>query len=46
MHRDQVINDPPMFPFLTVEHLFHQSMEGMVSGMRLVEFIEDGKGRS
>jgi hypothetical protein len=45
MRRDQAVDDPPMFPFLAVEHLFHHSLEGRVSGMRLVEFIEDGEGR-
>jgi hypothetical protein len=46
MRRDQVIDDLPMFPFLTVEHLLHHSLEGRVSGMRLVEFVEDDEGRS
>jgi hypothetical protein len=35
-----------MFPFLAVEHLFHHSLEGRVSGMRLAKFVEDGEGRS
>jgi hypothetical protein len=34
-----------MFPFFTVEHLFHHSLEGRVSGMCLAEFIEDGERR-
>jgi hypothetical protein len=43
MHRDQVIDDLPMCPFLVVEHLFHHILEDMVSGIHLAEFIEDGE---
>jgi hypothetical protein len=46
MRRDLVVDDPPMFPSLTVEHLFYHSLGGRVSGMLLVEFVEDGEGSS
>jgi hypothetical protein len=46
MRHDQAVNDPPMFPFLVVKHLFHHSLEGRVSGMRLAVFVKDGEGRS
>jgi hypothetical protein len=39
MRRHQVVDDPPMFHFLTIEHLFHHSLEGRVSGMHLAEFV-------
>jgi hypothetical protein len=36
MRHDQAIDDPPAFPFFAIEHMFHHSLEGKVSGMCLV----------
>jgi hypothetical protein len=35
-----------MFPFVAIEHLFHHSLEGRLSGMCVVEFVEDSERRS
>jgi hypothetical protein len=29
MRRDQAVDDPPMFPFVAVEHMFHHMCGGV-----------------
>jgi hypothetical protein len=40
MHHDQVVDDPPMLSFSTIQHMFHHNLEGRVSGMCLAEFVD------
>jgi hypothetical protein len=40
---DHAVDDPPLFSFLIIEHLFHHSLEGRVSSMLVTEFVKEGE---
>jgi hypothetical protein len=44
--RRDAVDDPPLIPFLVVEHLLLQDLQDRVSGMFVAEIVEHGEGGS